>query len=71
MGNVYEGREAIWSQNYNLHSQGPLQALEKVEDREGNGGVDMPPMCVDTCLVTETWVMRWHTTPIKNMKWKN
>ena len=50
MDNVYQGREAIWSQDYKSDPQGPLQELEKVEDGEGKG-VDMPPMCVDACLI--------------------
>ena len=38
---------------------------------EGGGGVGMPSRCVDARLMVEIWVVRWHTTPIKNMKWKN
>lgn len=63
MGNIYQGKETIWSQDYNSHTQGPLQASGKGKDEEGDGGADKPLMCVDAyCvdvyLVAETWVMR-------------
>ena len=54
---MYKGKETIWSQDYNPHSQGQVQGLEKVEDRE-RYGMDISFICVDVCLVAETWVMR-------------